>query len=231
MSYTIAVAQPKGGVGKTTLAVSVAAELYRRGKTVALIDADSQRSACHWAEPGNLQFPVYEIALTGQIVHNWHRELIRVAANYNYVVVDTPPNEHALHASTRVSCLVLVPCTPSGLDLEAMVGTLEIIDTVRAGQHGHPRLIIEPNRVDVRTLEGRQFVEELTGFGEVIGPTIGDRSAFVRAFSAGRSVADMTDGQVAHREIQLLCNLIEKCLGSIHSSVGTLSLGPGPNPE
>jgi len=216
MSYTIAVAQPKGGVGKTTLAVSVAAELHRRGKTVALIDADPQRSACQWAEPGNLYFPVYEVALAGQTVFNWHRELIRIAANYSYVVVDTAPSEQALSTLARVSSLVIVPCTPSGLDLEAMVRTLEIIDTVRIDQHGHPNLIIVPNRVDVRTLEGRQLVEELTGFSEVIGPTIGDRSVFVRAFSSGRSVAEMADGQVADREIQLLCSVIEKCLGNVH---------------
>jgi chromosome partitioning protein len=227
MSYTIAVAQRKGGVGKTTLAVSVAAELHRRGKAVALIDADAQRSACQWAGPGNLQFPVYELALTDQFVHNnWYRELIRVGANYNYIVVDTPPNEQALSVSTGVSSLVLVPCTPSGLDLGSMVRTLEIIDTVRSRRRGHPSLILVPNRVDARTLEGRQLVEELVGFGEVVSPTIGDRSAFVRAFSAGRSVAKMVDGQVAHREIQMLCDVVEKCLGT--SSVGRLGLDPGP---
>ena len=73
-------------------------------------------------------------------------------------------------------------------------------------RQGHPGLILVPNRVDVRTLEGRQIVDELTGFGEIVGPTIGDRSAFVRAFSTGQSVAEMPEGQVAHREIQLLCD-------------------------
>jgi chromosome partitioning protein len=210
MSYAIAVAQRKGGVGKTTLAVSIAAELHRRFKHVALIDADPQRSASQWAEPGKLRFPVYEIAFAGQTIANWMHELNRVAAVYDYVVVDTAPNERALGASIAVSSMVLVPCTPSGLDLEATARTLEIIDMVRTRWRAHLSLIVVPNRVDARTLEGRQLVEELTGFGEVIGPTIGDRSAFVRAFSAGQSVADMPEGQVAHREIQQLCDLVEK---------------------
>lgn len=216
MSYAIALAQRKGGVGKTTLAVSLAAELHRRSKQVALIDADPQRSACQWAEPGNLQFPVYEIAFADQTIANWAREFNRVAAGYDYVVVDTPPNERALGASIAVSNFVLVPCTPSGLDLEATARTLEIIDMVRTRWRAHLSLILVPNRVDLRTLEGRQVVDELTGFGEVIGPTIGDRSAFVRAFSAGQSVADMPDGHVAFREIQLLCDLVEKNMATLH---------------
>lgn len=213
MNYIIAVAQGKGGVGKTTLAVSIAAELSRRGRRVALIDTDPQRSACQWAEPGNLQFPVYEISLSDQTVTNWVRELNRVAASYGYVVVDTAPAARAVGASVAVSNLVIVPCTPSGLDLEATVGTLEIIDQARRRRHGHPRVILVPNRVDARTLEGKQLVDELTGFGEVVSPTIGYRSAFVRAFSAGHSIAEMADGKVAHREIQLLCDLIERSLG------------------
>jgi chromosome partitioning protein len=215
MSYAIAVAQRKGGVGKTTLAVSVAAELHRRSKNVALIDADPQRSACQWAKPGNLQFPVYEVAFADQTIANWMREFNQVVASYDYVVVDTPPNERALGASVSVSNLVLVPCTPSGLDLEATARTLEIFDMVRTRWRTHLSLILVPNRVDARTLEGRQLVEELTGFGEVVGPTIGDRSAFVRAFSAGQSVADMPEGKMAHLEIQMLCDVVEKSLDGI----------------
>jgi chromosome partitioning protein len=199
-------------VGKTTIAVSVAAEFRNRGKDVALIDADPQRSAYQWAEPGTLSFPVYEIALSDQAVTNWFRELNHVAAKYSCVIADTAASEHALSTSIAVANLVLVPCTPSGLDLAATVRTLEIIDKLRVRRQGYPSVILVPNRVDIRTLEGRQIVEELTAFGELVGPAIGDRAAFVRAFSAGKSVADMPDGQAAHREIQLLCSLIEKTL-------------------
>ena len=57
---------------------------------------------------------------------------------------------------------MVVPCTPSGLDLEATARTLEIIDAVRARPDGFPVLILAPNRIDRRTLEGRQLVDELT---------------------------------------------------------------------
>ena len=101
----------QGGVGKTTLAVSLAAELCRRHRDVALIDSDPQRSACHWAEPGNLDFSVYEIALADRPVTVWAQDVKRVPAHF--LVIDTAPEDQALGASIALSNLVLVPCTPS----------------------------------------------------------------------------------------------------------------------
>jgi chromosome partitioning protein len=214
MNCIIGVAQHKGGVGKTTLAISVAAELQRRGNSVALMDADPQRSACRWAEPGKLQFPVYEIALANQAVSSWIRSLKEVAADYEYAVVDTAPTARAYVASIAAAGLVIVPCTPSGLDLEATMGGLELVNEIRCNRQGLPRIILVPNRVDGRTLEGMQLAGELTALGEFVSPTIGYRSAFVRAFFAGRSIAEMAGGEAGHREIQQLCNLVEMPLGT-----------------
>ena len=216
MHYIIAVTQFKGGAGKTTLAISVAAELRRYGKGGVLIDADPQRSACQWAEPGHLQFPVYEITLADQTVLRWVREVNRVAENYRYVVIDTAPSGRALRAAITFGGFVIVPCTPFGLDLEATVATLEIIEKVRGAPPRTAPFILVPNRVDARTLEGKQLFDELTGFGEIVSPNIGYRSAFMRAFSAGRTISELPNGQVGHSEIQLLCDLVEKRLGAMH---------------
>jgi chromosome partitioning protein len=211
MGRVISIAQRKGGVGKTTLAVCVAAELKARGHDVALIDSDPQCSASRWAEPGNLDFPVSELVLGEQSVVTWAKEVQRIKADY--VVIDTAPNDRSLGAACAISDLVLVPCTPSGLDLDATGRTLEIVDAIRVRPGGVPRLILVPNRVDRRTLEGQQLVDELNAFGERVSPPIRDRTVFIRAFSTGLPISAWA-GAAAYGEICSLTDLVEGFLNS-----------------
>jgi chromosome partitioning protein len=210
MAVIIAVAQRKGGVGKTTLAVSVSGELGKRGWDIALIDSDTQRSASQWAELGNLHFPVYEMGLVSETIAIWANNIKRIQADG--LVIDTAPNEREMAASIALCDLILVPCSASGLDLEATARTLSIIQAVRNKRKARLEVILVPNRVDRRTLEGRQLVEELQTFGEPVGPPVANRSAFVRAFSTGQSVGDFATGQPADLEIRALCDLVESVL-------------------
>jgi len=211
MRTTITVTQRKGGVGKTTIAICIAAELTRRGHDVALVDSDPQRSAAHWAELGNLEFPVYEMALEEISVSAWAQEVRNIQAGM--VVIDTAPNARGMGASIAVADLILVPCTASGLDLDATAQTLAIIEAARERRRDRVQVILVPNRLDGRTLEGRQLVEELSEFGEIVAPPIASRLAFVRSFTYGQSVATFVPGDAADREIQALADEVEKVVG------------------
>lgn len=207
----IAVAQRKGGVGKTTIAVSLAAEIRQRGGDVVLVDADPLRSACEWAALGGLHFPVQEIALsTKSSIAEWARA-IKCIGN-EFVVLDTPPSEDALASSIALADITIIPCLPSGLDLDATTRTLEIVNAVRSLRSSGVQVILVPNRVDRRTLEGRQLVEELTEFGEIVARPIGNRLAFVRAFSRGYSISEFDPDGSGVREVQDLCDLVDHCL-------------------
>src|SRR5579872_7104496 len=207
----VVVAQRKGGVGKTTLAVSIAAEMRKRGAQVELVDADPQRSACYWAEPGGLHYPVRAITFSPQIpVAKWASAVRTVGGDY--VVVDTPPSDEALAASIALGDLAVIPCLPSGLDLEATTRTLQIVNAVRVRRAAPLQAVLVPNRVDMRTLEGRQLVEEMEQYGETVGPPIGSRQAFVRAFSVGMSVSDFQPNGPADLELRMLCDLLQHCL-------------------
>jgi len=217
----ITVAQRKGGVGKTTIAVNLAGELSRRRFDVALIDSDPQQSSCHWAEPGNLEYPVYEMGLentTSTALAKWANEVRGVKADI--IVIDTAPGERQLGAALAVANLVVVPCTASGLDVEATERTISIIKAVRSQRRSSLEAILVPNRIDRRTLEGQQLEKELRAFGEAVGPPIGYRSAFVRAFSTGQSVADYAHGQAADLEIQALCDLVVRKLRKAGQAAG-----------
>lgn len=208
MRVTIAVAHRKGGVGKTTLAVSLAAELDRRTGQVGLVDADVQASACQWADLGNLSFPVYQLEFESRSETEW-LGLVR-KMSHEILVVDSPPNDRALEGILKVSDIALLPCTPSSLDIEATAASLRAVQRVRAlRRHPLPVLIV-PNRVDRRTLEGQQLCEELEALGEKVAAPVGNRSAFIRAFTLGQSIGDLAKTSLANHEIRALADLVMK---------------------
>lgn len=67
---TIAVSLQKGGVGKTSLAVSLAAELAKKTGSALLIDADPQGSASGWIGPEALENELAEVLLKQTHVKN-----------------------------------------------------------------------------------------------------------------------------------------------------------------
>jgi chromosome partitioning protein len=101
-----------------------------------------------------------------------------------------------------------MPCTPSGLDLEATEQALAIVREVRARRGDNVAVLLAPNRVDARTLEGQQLVSELARFGEPVAAPVGARSAFVRAFSGGETIQDFAPDSAADLEIRKLADRV-----------------------
>jgi len=126
MSVIISIAHQKGGVGKTTLSMNLAAFYTRQGINTALLDADMQGSIYNLVEalkdrPGFEPFKVF----SAEEVPDFSKleEL-----EYDLIIIDTPPYlSDRLPSIFDHSNFVLVPCKASPLDIQAIGGTLPLI--------------------------------------------------------------------------------------------------------
>lgn len=209
----VSVCGRKGGCGKTTLAIHLAAELTARGLAAVLVDCDIQGSASYWAEPGKLPMPVQHMPLeSDKQVAGWSKDIQAIRADY--LILDSPPHLNAaLGGVIGLSDLAVVPCGPSGVDLIATGETIGLIREIRQARgNGRPAIVLVPNRTDMRTASGRELAGALTDMGEPVSPAIHARTAFSDAFNSGQWVGAYAPKSPAHDEIKALGNCVLKQL-------------------
>ena len=213
--WVITVASLKGGVGKTTLATTLASRLHLEGHRTLLVDADaSTATARHWADAaaaGNIDGPpVWPLAGA-----SLRRDVPRASKDYAVIVIDCPP---ALGEETRgamaVSDLVLVPVTPGAANAWALARTVELLEEARQGR---PKLkgAIVINRSD-RTALASATVQAASSLGlPVLSTRLGNRVGYGEALGAGRSVANYKQaGAVARKEAEAFAREVLGLLGS-----------------
>lgn len=201
----IAVAQSKGGVGKTTLAVNVAGEITRYDRSVTLVDADPQGGASRWAEPRRLDFPVHHEVFTPRNPLLWVRNVLKSGSDF--VLVDLPAGfGPAFDAAVTIADLVVVPSGPSSLDLGAARTTIAKARDVRRTDPGGPPLkfVTVPTKVDLAFEEGAEIVEALHDLGEPVATPLSYDAAFVRSFTTGTTVSTSDGGSRARGDVRKL---------------------------
>jgi chromosome partitioning protein len=195
----------KGGVGKTTSAINIAASLKRRNYKIGFVDADPQGSAMHWhaVEDNNAFEVLHHPEPISKI------EITELSQNYDYLVIDAPPAFGDITKSIlAVTDLSIIPLSPSSLDIWSCRGTLEMVDEAREENPDlNVKLLI--NRKIPGTRVGREARDSLEVFDmDILGSELCQRVAYIDAMTSGVSVMQYAPNSKAADEVESLCDEI-----------------------
>ena len=183
------VANPKGGVGKTTLSTNIAGYLAARGHAVMLGDVDRQGSARGWLAQRPRDLP---------LISSWdvsHNHIVRPPKRTTHLVLDTPAGLHGdrLNEVLKLATHVLVPLQPSIFDIRA---THDFIHLLMAHKH---RARFHLATVGMRTREGTIATSQLRSYlGNAEAPMLGflrDTQNYVHLAAHGRTLWDVAPGR------------------------------------
>jgi chromosome partitioning protein len=135
----IVVANSKGGVGKSTLAVHLAAWLHKQGHRVTLADCDIQHSSSEWAIEAVPEVKSLKLANPDEILDR----LPVLGKQTDYVVADGPGgNTEISRALLLCGDLALVPCKASMLEIRALSQATNVLRQSQSIRRGKPRAVI-----------------------------------------------------------------------------------------
>jgi chromosome partitioning protein len=229
----IAVVNQKGGAGKSTVAVHLARWLHKthaqemapkiapstKGKktkvvktesiplkqTVIVVDADAQKSSSSWLARLQDKMACQVIQTPDELLD----ELPKLSEQYAWVIVDGPA---ALSETTRAIVLVadmaLVPCQPTGVDLESASDTVRLLNQAQRVRQGDPKAILFVNRAVKGTRlkeEALEVLKVMPGV-TVLDAVIHQRQILADAFGQNATVFDLTGSSagIARRELESL---------------------------
>ncbi|HLW45544.1 MAG TPA: ParA family protein [Acidimicrobiales bacterium] len=119
----IVVSNVKGGVGKTTTAIYLAACAVERGlDPVLIVDSDRQASSAEWLEARPVEGVGLEEAPS-------ERTVARAMERHDgFAVVDTPPgDERIVRAAIERADAVVIPTRAGGVEFSRVVATVEMV--------------------------------------------------------------------------------------------------------
>ena len=232
MPYVIAVANQKGGCGKTTISVNLAACFGRAGYRVLLVDADPQASARQWrnnkedsALPFHIQpypFPTIHKELPTQFEQ----------AGYDVVLIDCPPGAAAggdrkadiTRSALLASHAVLMPVRPTPLDYQAAAIILPLLQDVSFLRQDAPlkvMLVINGKPPANTRLGGEAHAAAEAIFTAegmpitILRSEICSRQTFAEAPAVGQAVVDYAPSSTASLEFQQLAKEVLECLSQV----------------
>jgi chromosome partitioning protein len=184
--HAILVANPKGGCGKTTLAVNLAGWLARCGRRTLLWDLDRQRSAFEW-----LALRSDDLPMVSRL--DADADDRKIPRGDSWLVMDSPAGLHGknLAHAIKPSRKVLVPIQPSLFDMAAAQDFLAVLAEEKAVRKQRTFIGIVAMRVDPRTRAASTLEAFLRQFDLPVVTFLRDTVLYANAALSGKSIFDL----------------------------------------
>lgn len=186
----IVVANPKGGVGKSTLATNIAGYFAAQGHAVMLGDVDRQQSYRLWLglRPAAAR-PIVTWDVSADLI-------AKAPKGTSHVVLDTPAGLHGWRFNDvmKMANKIIVPLQPSVFDIFA---TRSFLDQLLQNKHYDKLQIgLVGMRVDARTIAADKLREFVATLGLPVLGYLRDTQNYVHLAARGLTLFDVTPGRV-----------------------------------
>jgi chromosome partitioning protein len=203
------IASGKGGVGKTTLATSLATVAEAHDERVLLLDLDPQGSSLLWGQTRGASKPPTVVDVGPEKLS----EVIAAAATLNatLILIDTPSRVDALiAAAVRVSDMVILPANPGLLSLAPLQATVALIESA-GKRHVAVGAINNVEQGAAGAAKAEDVAAVLADLEIPVAPTVVHHlPQFSAAFDRGLGVTELRPGGRAAGQIEALWGDLDK---------------------
>ncbi len=202
MTQVIAVANQKGGVGKTTVTVNLARAMQLAGQRVLIVDSDPQGSARDWSQAS--QNHGYDMpVVVGVDRPVLEQSVQKLRGSFDVILIDGAAKLQDMSISAiKAADLVLIPVQPSVLDIWAAGDLVELIKARQSVTEGRPRALFLVSRQIGGTRLAQDANAALAALGlPVLAGRTTQRVLYAECISTGSTVLDLEPNGAAASEI------------------------------